>query len=126
MSQKFVNTAYLLRKFINTRLSIAFTDLLDPSITPQVVPPCSRPSWWPRTGSLVFSDHISIRRMVYSNLQSFQTCYRLLHSILWAILSKAQKNGNTKTFLWRYVAGCLGLCATCKQKTFIFRLVVFC
>ena len=49
-----------------------------------------------QTGSLVFSDHISIRRMIYASLESFQKCYRLLHSILWAILSISAKN--TKNF----------------------------
>ena len=38
--RKFVNTAYLSRKFINTHLSIDCKDLLDPSISPQIVPPC--------------------------------------------------------------------------------------
>ena len=43
LSRKFINTAYLSRKFINTRLSIDFKDLLDPSIAPQIVPPCFSP-----------------------------------------------------------------------------------
>ena len=47
-SQKLVRTAFLLWKFVNTaflsqkymRLSIAFKDLLDPMIAPQIMPHC--------------------------------------------------------------------------------------
>ena len=50
LSRKFVNTALLLQKFINTRLSIAFKDLLNSSIAPHI-----KPHWLEQVHKLLLS-----------------------------------------------------------------------
>ena len=65
MSRKFVNTAFLSRKFINTHSSIAFEDLVDSSIAPHIKPHWSGLVWsglvWYREQFITLESYLRMR-----------------------------------------------------------------